>query len=281
MGRDTHIFASCLAAALLALPATAVAHPLIDRARERFEQAEFDEALELFAQAEEADDLSREDLIQLYLKRALVYHALDRDEDLELDLFRLATIEPDMEFTRRIPPRVRSAFAEAAGEVDAPIRIAVDSSREDGWVRLEPRLENDQAALVREIRLGARVTGEWLTAVNESLEMEAGPEERVDYWAEAVGPGGAVIATQGSRSEPRILGPAGAVAEGGTGTGTGTDGGEGSGSGTGGGVPWWPFAVGGAAAAAGAVVLVVLLSGGNDNTFVPGPTCCEDRSGMP
>lgn len=246
------------------VPAPARAHPLLDQAQERFQQADFEGALELYAQAEAGDDLTRDDLVQLYLRRALVHHAVGNDEDLQLDLDRLATLEPQMELGRQIPPRLRRAFEEAAAEVTAPLSVEVDATPVEDAVRLSARVQNDRAALVREVHLSARGDGDWESAVNDEIVVTIGSDGRVLYFAELVGPGGAVIASAGSRDEPRVLSPDARQTAVGPGSGEEIEPDEG-------GVPWWPFVVGGAVAAAGAVALILLLAPANDQTDVGPP----------
>ena len=244
-------------------PATAFAHPLLDQAQEKFQQAEFEAALALYAQAEEANDLTRDDLVELYLRRALVHHALGNEDELDLDLFRLATIAPDTDLGRQIPPRVRDAFDAAVRETGGALSVEVRTEPAGAVVRLSTRVERDQAALVREVRLGARAPGgEWQTAVNDELVVTPGPEGRVEYWAAAIGPGGAAIAASGTETEPRIYTAGGGATEPDPVPEVEDD--EG-------GVPFWPFALGGAVLIGGAVVAILLLGGSNENTDVNGP----------
>jgi len=267
MARCSRFASPLLLASLLLVPGRALAHPVLDEAQERFQQADFEGALELFAQAEAGDDLSRDDLVQLYLRRALVHHAMGNDEDLQLDLIRLATLDPEMELGRQVPPNLRQAFERAAADVRAPVSVQVDATPVSDAVRLSARVQDDRAALVREVRLSARGDGDWQSAVNDELVLTAGSDGRLLYWAEAVGPGGAVVASAGSRDEPRVLEPdARQTAGGGEPEEPEPDGG---------GVPWWPFVVGGVVAAAGAVALIFLLSGTNDQTLVGPPQLME------
>ena len=265
MDRSVFILASVLLA-----PATAFAHPLLDQAQEKFQQAEFEAALALYAQAEDANDLTREDLVELYVRRALVHHALGNEEELELDLFRLATIAPDTDLTRQIPPRVRDAFDAAVQETGGALAIAVRTAPAAGVVRLSTHVERDQAALVREVRLGGRAPGgNWQSAVNDELVVTPGPDGRIEYWATAIGPGGAPIATSGTESDPRVYTVGGAATEPDPTPEVEDDGG---------GVPFWPFALGGAVLIGAAVVAVLLLGGGNENTDVNGPIVREALS---
>jgi hypothetical protein len=125
---------------------------------------------------------------------------------------------------------------------------------------------DDVAALTQGFRLHARAErGEWRDTDAATIEVDTRPSQAAESWAEAIGPGGAVIATHASRSAPSRLEPeAGAVA---------TDvepdpiatvpaGGESDGGTQAGGedIPAWPFIVGGVALAVGAAILIGVLA---------------------
>jgi hypothetical protein len=253
------------AAVACVCPERAFAHPLLEQAQRKFEQADFEGALALYAQAEAGTDLTRADLVELYLRRALVHHSVGDEEARSLDLFRLATLEPAMELGREVAPIVRSAFEEAAGRVSAPLAMAVDAERTPTGARVTARVENDLAGLVQEVRVAGRAPGfAWMTATNGPVDLPDPPGGRVEVHAEAIGPGGAVLASHGTATEPRTLSLDAVAIENG--------GGEGGGDG---GIVWWPLLVAGTALVAGAVVLIVLLTGGGSGTNVQAPTCCE------
>jgi hypothetical protein len=243
-----------MAAGLLYLPAVAAAHPLVDRGQRLFEEAEFQGALEAYSQAEQASDLTREDLVRLYQQRALVHHAMGNEAELENDVFRLATLEPRLQLGNDVPPAVRQTFEAAKERVTDALRVVGNAETMPGGVRVTARIENDLSALVQTIRVSTRVgDGEWRTAEAANVEVPAPAGARVQYYAEAIGPGGALVAWSGSRSDPRIAGGAEAGA-----------GGEPVGpvDGGGGGVPVWVFIAGGVAVVVGVVVIVLLTSSG-------------------
>lgn len=95
------------------------------------------------------------------------------------------------------------------------------------------------------MRTSGRVRGatEWETVRDAPLMVAGGSDDVIEYYAEAIGPGGAVLARAGTATEPlRAAGPA--VATGG------------------GGDEVWPWIVGGAAVlvVAGAIVTAVVLT---------------------
>jgi len=251
-------------------PRVAFAHPMLDEAEHLFDEAQFDEAVAAYERAEGASNLTREDLVRLYAGRALVHHTRGDSQSLELDLFRLATLEPDHRFPAHIPPLVREAFerVRAQNNVTEPVAVSVQANSAPGGVRVEGRVERDLAAIVQEVRVGMRTPGrEWTVRVNAPLEMPITSDQTVEYFAEAVGPGGAVIAHTGSQVRPRsstvdeLVHPVEVIPD------------DDDDDDDSGGVPLWPFIVGGVTlAAAGAVLLVILLSGTSDQTDLQ---CCE------
>ncbi len=270
-----------LAAVLLAATATtAFAHPILEEAQARFDEADFEGALEAFQRAEQAGDLTRDDVIQLYVQRALVHHTLGDEENLETDLMRLASLEPNYEFGRSVPPVVREAFDRAKERTTGRIRVQAEAQSHAGGVRLEARVTNDTSGIVQEVRLGARAPGNaWTQRSNSVLEMPTTSDQTLEIYAEAIGPGGAVLASDGTPDDP-VIGTVAELAERDFGT---TAGGGGNGNGNeiiaprpepeGGGVPAWPFIVGGGVLlAAGAAVLIALLvAGGSNNTALMPP----------
>lgn len=260
-----------LAGATLALvlglsPTVALAHPLVDQAEARFEEADFEGALEAFAQAEQATDLGRNDLLLVYLRRALVHHAMGQTDAIDMDLFRLATLEPRYRLGREVPPQVRDRFATQARRVEERLRVKVDATEARGGVRIRAQVTDDLAALVTAVRFGVRTAGGvWQRSDGAALEVMGDPDSEVEFYAEAVGPGGAVLASEGTSGAPRRSTIAGLLAPAETGPGPIVGGG-------GGGIPAWPFLVGGAVLVAVAVTLVVIFAtGGNDGTQLSFP----------
>jgi len=268
-GKATCALVFAAVALMALLPAQAWAHPLLDRAQRLFEEAEFQGALDVYAQAEQATDLSRDDLVTLYRQRALVHHAMGNTSELELDVFRLATLEPNLTLDASVPPVVRRAFDEAKGRVGDPVHVEATSARMPDGVRVTARVQNDLAAIVQAVRVTTRVDGgEWRAVAASTASVAAAEGANVEYFAEAIGPGGAVVAWAGTRMQPLRFGAAAAEGAAGAGGGGGGGGGGPVDTGEGGGVSAWPFIIGGVLVA-GAIVLVVLLTGGpSDDTTV-------------
>ena len=183
-------------------PSVALAHPAVDAGRSAFENAEFVEALDAFARAEAADDLDRDALIALFATRAQVHLAMRNEEAMRADLARLATVDPSHAFGRRAPPDLRRAFAEIRAESPGAIRLAIDASARGDGVSVGATADNDPQGLVREVRVFGRARGasSWERAIDAPLFVSAGGQ--VEYYVEAVGPGGVVLAAIGSADAP-------------------------------------------------------------------------------
>ena len=248
-----------LTAISLVLSTNALAQSPVDDGRRRFEAADFYGALEVLARAEEGSALDRAELVRLYETRILVHLALGEEDRIERDLAAIATIAPDHTFAPEIPPALRTRFGDLLRERTG--RLDVDVSREPTarGVRLDARASGDPLGLVRSARLHARAGGgRWMSAQG-SLELDAEPGEQIEWHADLVGPGGAVLASRGSREAPMSFAVGGAVLV--------DDGGEGA--------PWVWIGIGVIAVIAIGVVAIVALSADDPQselgTSVDGP----------
>ena len=191
-----------LAVLSLAWSGTAFAHAEVDEGRRLFEEAQFLEALDAFARAEAAEDLSLDELVTLLETRALVHLAMGNEEPMRSDLARLVAVAPDHALDRRAPPEVRRAYAEVRSQSAGPVRLSVSPTPVATGVSIEATAENDPQRLVRRVRVFGRATGDarWERADDAPLLVTA--EGVVEYYARAVGPGGVVLASSGSDDAP-------------------------------------------------------------------------------
>lgn len=246
-------------------PSIALAHPDVDEGRRFFEEAQFLEALDAFARAEAADDLVLDDLVELYETRALVHLAMQNEDPMREDLRRLVVVAPDHVLDRRAPPDVRRTFAEVRAESPGPVRLRVRPQATATGVTVEAEAENDPLGVVRAVRVHGRVgEGSWDSATDAPLLVPLTEQGVVEYWAEAVGPGGVALASSGSAEDPlRFAGEAASAED---------DGGE-DGGGDDGPVIGAVLGVVGALLVGGAVavVLVFTLDDGSDQPTVVQP----------
>lgn len=190
-----------LASFLWAAPAAA--HPLLERARERYQQADFPAALRLLDEAEASTDLSRDDLVLLLETRVLVSFALGEQSAVERDLRRIASIAPDHVLGPEAGPELQAAARSAregtAGAIDLDVRVEPDPAGSGAFV--ETTVRNDPLGLVRLVRVHGRLTaGAWQRSDEGRLVLSIGPSW--DYYAQAIGPGGATLASSGSLEAP-------------------------------------------------------------------------------
>jgi hypothetical protein len=250
--------------ALVSLPSLASAQGAehIDEGVRLYEEADLTGALEALSRAEEGP-LDRSELLRLLLTRALVRFGLGEFGPLERDLLAIATIEPDYDLGVRAPPPLQNAFARAKERVTAPLGLSVELEGMAGGVRLEAVTTGDRAGVVERVVIAARPAGQGEFSRGDggtlTLPVSAGGE--VELYAEAIGPGGAVLATDGTSEEPRRAAVPAPVAAGG---GSAVDSG-----------PNVPLLVGvtvGAAVVVAAVIVaIVLATSGGGGTRPQGP----------
>lgn len=244
---------SALAAVLTTLVASSIAHahPLVEEGRERLREAEFEAALEALARAEDRDDLTREDLVDLLDARAMAHLALDDSAALRVDLAALASLDPGHRFGREAPPELQEAFQQTLQVTEGPLSLAVEARPVPGGVEIEAEVTEDRASLVRETRVFARVLGSEQFRRLTDRRQPARAGQPVEYYVEAIGPGGAIVATAGSGEAPEVSegalpleGPAPVRRE---------DGGEGV-------SPWVFVIIGAVLVVAGGVTLAIVLA---------------------
>lgn len=183
---------------LAALPAAAQ----LDTARNALADADFARAERAFGRALSATELSTEDLVRIFEGRAMARFALGDEGGAQADLTALRSLDP----TRALPPEAPPSMVEAFDALD-PTPIGIEL----GWFGtgerhlLRPAVVGDPASLVRQVRVHLRRRGEasWTATEEAEIEVTIRDGEAVEVWAEAIGPGGAVVAREGSPLAPR------------------------------------------------------------------------------
>ncbi|MFK8000050.1 MAG: hypothetical protein AB8H86_10650 [Polyangiales bacterium] len=189
------------ALAILALPVSAQAQsPHLDAAIEAYEQGEFAAARDELNQAQQEDPLDRGAFVRLLVHRVLVAQPLGDDVLLETALLQLASLDREA-LEGRAPPALMRRFeaaSEQAGESLLAVNVAVQANEDEVVFRASTL--GDTGALVERIVLRTRGTdGEWLEASGNTATH---PRGAVEYIAQAVGPGGAVLAETGTEEAP-------------------------------------------------------------------------------
>ncbi|MCA9609200.1 MAG: hypothetical protein KC619_26545 [Myxococcales bacterium] len=186
----------------LLLPTPARAHDRIDAARAALDRADFAGALALLDEVDDGAQLTRSELVELLVTRALAEHSLGHRDAMLAELRRLASVVDRFPADESIPPAIRSAFAELADQVD---RVSVEASARHvaGGVRVIARL-TDPEDLVRGVRIYTRRAGaDWSRADVGELSVPGGG--RLEYYVEARSVGGAVVAHAGAAEEPLVV----------------------------------------------------------------------------
>lgn len=238
--------------ATLAQTTVAFAHPKVDEARTLYEEADFEGALARLQEAWQADDLTREDLLALLRLRALAHMGMGDAEAMREAVRAWVHLDPGVQLDDSTPPEIREAAESARPGPGGGVRVRARLEPTEGGVRIGA-VVTDEVRLVRDVRVHARVgDGPW-QAGEPPLSLPVPPAATVAYAAEAVGPGGAVVARDGTVDDPLTWSAASA--------------GDGSG-----GAPWLWVGVGGGVLAAAGVVVAVLLLGGGEQSDLTRPT---------
>ncbi|MFK7986974.1 MAG: hypothetical protein AB8I08_13195 [Sandaracinaceae bacterium] len=178
------------------------APPSVAAGVQAYEAGDFERAATLFDAAEETGDLSRAEVVRILEHRAQIAQALNDEVALDRALLQLVTLAPDA-LSRAAPAlvRLRDAALERTG--GATIEVQLEHERlGDGTVRVRPRVRGDAGALVTAMRLRARVAGQpWPEPSPDAVTLQDDPEH-VEATAEALGPGGAVLASIGTLDDP-------------------------------------------------------------------------------
>lgn len=141
------------------LPSVASAHPLLDDGISAYEEADFRGALRTFNLAARDADLSVEELVLLFEMRALVYHALDNDTAMLMDLERLGALRPYRKLGGLAPPPVREAFdamLEANGGT-LGVALVIEEKTFNGLPFVVARVERVPKGLVHHVGLQCRL----------------------------------------------------------------------------------------------------------------------------
>jgi hypothetical protein len=189
---------------------TAHAHPLVDEGRRLYEEAEFDRAMDSLARAEQATDLSRPDLIELFRLRVLLRVAMEQPDAMEADVERLLSLDPTFDFGDSAPPEVNASVTGIRRRIAEAVGIEARVEPTATGLEVHARATNDAAGLVREIRVRARSgEGAWIGPLPPPLELAMEPDQSLSYRAELIGPGGAILAQAGTEAEPLVWSPGG------------------------------------------------------------------------
>lgn len=194
-------------AGVLFFPAAASAQGGLDAAQAHFDAARFQEAIEAYDRAEQRASLTLAQLQTLYEGRARAKQATGDDPGARRDLQALLSLAPDRDLGRDAPPALLRLHDEVRVQIGGPLSVRASAVPvPEGWV-LGGEIRGDVARITRSVRLHYQgEDGVWRTA--SGPEVLAPPSPRLRFVAEAIGAGGALLASHGSRAAPReVNGP--------------------------------------------------------------------------
>jgi len=187
----------------IAVCSQAYANADLDRANQYYEEANFSTALNLLETVEHTARLSRKEVTQLFLLRALVQFAQKNDFQVAKELRRLVAIEPSYPASQSLPPDFRVKLEEAR-EQQLPLDLELSVRKKPGAVNISAFLKNDPGGLAHSTMIYARLRdGSWRSTAKQVLELPAGEDATVEYYGEVLGAGRLVIAHVGSKDMPR------------------------------------------------------------------------------
>lgn len=237
----------------LCLTAAVHAQSHVSTARTHYEDADFEGALAAIAAAWESDDVSADELVELLRLRALVHLGMGDQDAMREDVRALLSVRSDITFDDATPPEIRQTADSLRGEVGMGIAVETTVEATSGGARIDAEVTGDSADLVRRVVVHTRAGGGSFQSDEPPVEVALSSAEELAYHVEVIGPGGAIIAQEGSASDPFLW--------------TSGEGGEEPTEE--GGSPWLWVGIGAGAAAVVGIVLVVALSGGHSDITQP------------
>jgi len=200
--RSTFVAALCaVVCAAVELGSAGPARAQFDEARTLFEQAEFEGALAALERVENGDGLSVAQVVELLTLRAELHLANGDAAAVERDMAQLLALAPTHALEQRHPPELHQALDRARAAGGPPLAVELRATPGEGVLSLDAAVTGDPGGVVRRIAIGTRrVDGDWTESSTPALVSGEGP---VDVAVSAVGPGGAVLVTDGTRASPR------------------------------------------------------------------------------
>ncbi len=189
------VFAMALTAAIVLglVPKSALAESALEEGRRYYEEADLERAHQALSRAEASSELTLDELGRLYELRALLHRA-DGDELSTTEaLRRLAFVQPEHAFGVGVPPELVLEFNEIRSSMSGGIELVTSVEATPTGVAIRAEATGDALSLVREVRIyGSNGSQSWQNVPDAPLEIAA-VEGRIEYYAEAIGPGGVVL----------------------------------------------------------------------------------------
>jgi hypothetical protein len=186
----------------VAAPGAARAHPDLDAAIAAAEEADFDAALSGFDAAIASGTLTRDELVVLLAERAMVLHALNRDQALGRDLGLLAMLAPERELGRAAPPPLNARWNELRTSQAAPLSVHGACVPTAAGAEISAQVDGLRDPELGQVFIHMRgAGGRWVQKQASSVDISSGDDAR-DYYVEVRGLGGVPLASEGSADAP-------------------------------------------------------------------------------
>ncbi len=183
----------------------ALAHPGLDEAKQLISELEFEAALTAFQGAIDTGELTRAELVELLSERTLVLHALNRESELVQDFVWLAAIAPEHILDMRAPPAMVAMWKSVRDQARGALGVKLEHDVSNGEYRLRAELTGTVPEGAR-ARIGVREGGGAWEITEGPDRVGAAPDLiELDVYAQALGPGGLVLAEDGSAEAPNHL----------------------------------------------------------------------------
>lgn len=189
---------------VMSFASRAVAQDALNEARAALDEARFAEAVTLYdAAAAESQGLDRGSLVRLFRERALARGALRDNERARQDLRALFSLDPSAQLGDEAPPSLAQLAEQVRASVREPLALTAEASAAAEGYEVRVVVEGDPVSIVREIRVLELQDGGVVTHAGPVAHIEGGDELR--YVVEAISYGGAVVASVGTPTDPRVV----------------------------------------------------------------------------
>jgi hypothetical protein len=189
--------------------ATAYAHPELERGKRLAYELDLEQAVSAFDAAVASGALTRTELLELLRERVLLLYALKRETALRSDLTWLSALDPEQKLDLRAPTELIALWTSIRDQGHGPLRLELATRMRD--VPQEVRLEA-RAELTGTVPEGARTRISlrrkqelWRSQLGGAMHDQGAPGDSMQLYAEALGPGGTVVARLHSPTAPLQL----------------------------------------------------------------------------
>lgn len=182
------------------------AHPALEEAERLAADLEFEASLAWFQRALDSGELTRAELVELLGERVFVLHALQRREALIADFVWLSALSPESRLDLRAPPDMVAMWTSVRDQGHGPLTVAL-SAEVNAQGQVDAR-----ATLAGTVPEGASARL-WLRRAGQNFELLPEPElhtqladnTQLALYAQAVGLGGVVVATDHGPEDPLLV----------------------------------------------------------------------------